>query len=70
MRHQKSFPPVFSKWIESGQVEGTFWNPRRQPRTNLAEIWPTYRLSDSFSKKTVSENFDFLFRFRGYSIFS
>ena len=49
IRSQISFPNVFSKW-KSGQVEGTFETPSRQPVNqfgwNLAIL-----LSDSFSKK-------------------
>ena len=65
IRRKKSFSPFFSKW-KSGQVEGTFWTPSRQPVNqfgwNLANL-----LSDSFLKKPY---LPILISFSSKSIFS
>ena len=62
-----------TQW-KSGQVEGTFWvytllrkiaKPASQFCWNLANL-----LSDSYSKRTASANFDFFFRFGDIVIFS
>ena len=49
IRRQNSFSTVFSKW-KSGQVEGTFQTPSRQPVNQLGRNLANL-LSDSFSKK-------------------
>ena len=50
IRRQKSFPQ-FSRHENPGKLRVRFELQVGNPTTNLAEIWPTYRLSDSFSKK-------------------
>ena len=62
-----------TQW-KSGQVESTFWvytllrqiaKPASQFCWNLANL-----LSDSYSKRTASANFDFFFHFGDIGIFS
>ena len=47
---QKSFPQL-SRNENQGKLRVRFELQVGNPWTNLVEIWPTYRLSDSFSKK-------------------